>query len=567
MKRVAVRCILPLALALAGCASVPASSLAAYETLSERAAEGEMIDPAELRQAFIAAPDFDHRLRQLTLLERQALGGMQDEPLRLGAVGSAILDQYYASLAGHQALAKFYGHLEATEQSALHESWVAAIRAAIEASAEATDAIYRVLSSNEARAFLASRGQQGIGTRYDVSQDERLQLLVATPRPGEPVENVRFDLHDQYLGLAAAIRRDQETVFPIDRQETCETMRACEAFDVWTLVRVLAYGDDSAAQVRAGMEMLGAGRLDDALRWLHQAAQADNAVAQLALAEALVLKAGQSSSNARTWWDRAERRFQLAINAGLDAAMVRLGAYYQFGLYGQSKMADGEALLVRAAELNNVDALLRLAWMYALGERVDEDKERSERYFRRAAQRDEDAKVQYAQFLTLPDFGLELNEQALGWLREVAKNDNPQAMLLLGNLYARGTHVDKRVRRARGWLKRAAKAAPDNANLVNEVAWTLTVSHVRRLRDERYALKIMDRVMADENNAARLNPAYLDTWAAAYAANGDFERAIAVQQMAIEQARSNDDPNGDLPILREHLDAFRAGQSISENVP
>ena len=36
---------------------------------------------------------------------------MEDEPLRLGAVGSAILDLYYASLAGHQALAKFYGHL------------------------------------------------------------------------------------------------------------------------------------------------------------------------------------------------------------------------------------------------------------------------------------------------------------------------------------------------------------------------------------------------------------------------------------------------------------------------
>ena len=127
--------------------------------------------------------------------------------------------------------------------------------------------------------------------------------------------------------------------------------------------------------------------------------------------------------------------------------------------------------------------------------------------------------------------------------------------------------MDKRVRRARGWLKRAAKAAPDDASVVNEVAWTLTVSQIRRLRDERYALKIMDRVMADENNAARLNPAYLDTWAAAYAANGDFERAIAVQQMAIEQARSSDESNDDLPVLRQHLDAFRAGELISEDVP
>ena len=554
-------------MALAGCANLPESPPASYETLAERAASGEMIDPGALKRAFLAAPDFDDRLRQLGMLEQQALAWMEDEPLRLGAVGSAILDLYYASLAGHQALAKFYGHLEATEQMALHESWVAAIGATIAASAAAPDEIYRVLSSNEAKAFLASRGKRAAGMRYDVSQGHQLQLLVAVPRTDEPVEHVRFDLQDQYLSLAAAIRQDRETVFPIDRPTTCETLRACEKFDVWTFVRVLAVGDDSAAQVRAGLEMLSVGRFDDALRWLHQAAQADNAMAQLALAELLVLKARQPSSNTREWWERAERHFQLAVNAGLDTAMLRLGYYYQAGLYGESKVAEGEALLVRAAALNNVEALVRLGWMHALGEQVEEDKELSERYFLRAAQRDEGAKVQYAQFLTVPDFGLELNRQALRWLRQVAKNDNPEAMLLLGNLYARGTHVKKRVRRARSWLKKAAAAAPNNANLVNEVAWTLTVSHLPRLRDERYALKIMDRVMADENNAARLNPAYLDTWAAAYAANGDFERAIAVQQKAIEQARSNEDPNGDLPILREHLDSFRAGELIGEQVP
>ena len=541
---------------------------ASYETLAEQAAAGAAVDPAAIKEALLLDPDFDERLRRLTMLESQALASMEDEPLRLGAVGSAVLEQYYGSLAGHQALAKFYAYVEATEQRALHESWAAAIRAGIEASGEAPEGIYRVLSSNEAHAFLLGRGQRVAGSRYDVSDDDRLQLLMTAQRSGAPVEDVRFDLHDQYLALARAIQRDRESVFPLDREETCTTMRACESFDVWTYVRVLAYGDDSAAQVRAGLEMLGVGRVDDALRWLHRAARGDNAVAHMALADIFVLRASANSAgNAQEWWDRAERRFLLAVSAGLDTAMLRLGYYYNVGLFGESKVAEGEGLLQRAAELNNIDALLQLGWMYALGERVEEDRERSESYFRRAAQRDEDAKVQYARFLTVPDFGLDLNEQAFAWLREVAENDNPQAMLLLGNLYARGTHVDKRVRRARGWLKRAAKAAPDDANLVNEVAWTLTVSQIRRLRDERYALKIMEHVMTDENNAARLNPAYLDTWAAAYAANGDFERAIAVQQMAIEQARSSDDSNDDLPILREHLDAFRAGELITEDVP
>ena len=172
--------------------------------------------------------------------------------------------------------------------------------------------------------------------------------------------------------------------------------------------------------------------------------------------------------------------------------------------------------------------------------------------------------MEYARFLTQPDSERDLNDQAWQWLRETAKNDNPQAMLLVGNLYARGTHVHQRLRRAKTWLKRAAEAAPDNANLVNEVAWTLTVAHLRRLRDARYALRIMDRVMADEDNPARRTPAYLDTWAAAHAANGDFERAIAVQEEAIQQATRNQDPSNQLPILRKHLDAFRAGEQINE---
>ncbi|MXY58758.1 MAG: hypothetical protein F4Y41_20650 [Gammaproteobacteria bacterium] len=99
---------------------------------------------------------------------------------------------------------------------------------------------------------------------------------------------------------------------------------------------------------------------------------------------------------------------------------------------------------------------------------------------------------------------------------------------------------------------------------MNEVAWRLAVTHLPKLRNERYALEIMERIMA-ESAEARRNPAYLDTWAAAYAANGNFERAIAVQEQAVQEARASS--NNDLPILLEHLEAFRAGEKISEQVP
>ena len=93
-------------------------------------------------------------------------------------------------------------------------------------------------------------------------------------------------------------------------------------------------------------------------------------------------------------------------------------------------------------------------------------------------------------------------------------------MLLLGNLHARGVGVRKSPRRAVSWYKDAVKVSPEDPNIVNEVAWTLTVSNVAALKRTRYALGIMDVLMGN-NDEARNKPEYLDTWAAAHAANGD----------------------------------------------
>ncbi|MEE9254514.1 MAG: hypothetical protein V3U43_06240, partial [Pseudomonadales bacterium] len=80
----------------------------------------------------------------------------------------------------------------------------------------------------------------------------------------------------------------------------------------------------------------------------------------------------------------------------------------------------------------------------------------------------------------------------------------------------------------------------------------------------RYALEIMDRMM-DQDPRARENPAYIDTWAAAYAANGDFERAMELQQEALaeaEQAKADY-----VPTLRDHLESFQKQETIEEAVP
>ena len=131
----------------------------------------------------------------------------------------------------------------------------------------------------------------------------------------------------------------------------------------------------------------------------------------------------------------------------------------------------------------------------------------------------------------------EANGQIYQRLEDLAGNDEAEAMVILGNLYARGIASKASNRTALRWYKKAVKTAPANADIVNEVAWTLTVSDIPGLKRAKYAKSIMDFLM-DEDEDARIRPEYLDTWAATHAASGDFERAIALQQIDLERPGS-----------------------------
>ncbi|HBP14720.1 MAG TPA: hypothetical protein DD457_05910, partial [Gammaproteobacteria bacterium] len=194
------------------------------------------------------------------------------------------------------------------------------------------------------------------------------------------------------------------------------------------------------------------------------------------------------------------------------------------------------------------------------------DLEKTANYFVQAAELDNDyAKLQYARFLMHPDVDRPFERRAYDWLREVAREDNPDAMLVLGNLYARGVYVHRSFRRSLGWFRKAIASAPENASIVNEVAWTLAVTNLERLRQPSYALEIMTDIM-ESDLKARQTPAYLDTWAAAHAASGDFARAIDLQIEAVEQARRQEQ-NAVIDVLQEHLDAFKAGRPVIDPIP
>ncbi|MGA0840858.1 MAG: tetratricopeptide repeat protein, partial [Pseudomonadales bacterium] len=256
-------------------------------------------------------------------------------------------------------------------------------------------------------------------------------------------------------------------------------------------------------------------------------------------------------------------------------AMYGLGILYLNGHYGDDDITTGLPLLEQAAALDNDDALLYLGHLNYQGEQVDRNLDAARDYFARASALGNPlAQKTYARFLLdrataqPPDPRLDQWLKTLTEARGADADDSgadTEAMLLLGNLAARGLSGPINRRAAQRWYRAAVAAAPLDAAVVNEVAWTLTVSTDLELRRPEYAFKIMSTLM-ESNADARARPEYLDTWAATHAAIGKFDDALRVQQQAIDQA-VGEEFDSVRDILAEHLALFRRGETLSEAVP
>jgi len=549
-RRVARLALLALVAALAACQT---QTVAApdYPTLAREANAGTAVSISALREAFLKSADFADRIDKLVPLEEQAVEQMVDEPLRLGATGSAILDIYFGSLTGHQALARFYDNLGETESATAHRDWSARIRADIESSATGKrESPYRVLSASEAMAYLRERNLSPLGSMYHSTDNVAFMLIVSAR-----ADQGRLDTY--YFDLSGAYEATKRSLPEADRA----------TFSPGTLIGSLAHREDSAAQVSIGAYLIAQQRYADAQNWLRAASRTGNVIANVMLARLYQLQArtleGKEHDQAMEF---ALEQYLHAIALGSDEAMFALGGLYFEGAYGEDNVDSGIALLRQAADLGNTDAMLWLGHLHADGTRVDKSDDLAADYFVRAAEAgDGRARVSYARFLLDRHDKRAFDPRAKTWLEEEAKANDAEAMLLLGNLHAIGVGVSASNSKALDWYKTAVKTSPDDANIVNEVAWTLTVTNLDRLRQSKYALSIMDHVMTKDAEA-RKNPAYLDTWAAAYAANGNFSEAIRVQQEAITAAESQSDTEV-LDVLRQHLEAFQNGKAIIDSVP
>ncbi len=520
-------------------------------------------DAAASRQPFLGIGELGANYQRLRELESEALRLAEDEPLKLGAIGTAILDICQGSLTGHYALQRFYDYLDAPETAQTHAAWVSAIKAEMRADADGSDtAPYTALTPAEAQIFVISESLSPVGSIYQSNDSTAFSILVIGRPKAGPLRELHFDLEAFYQH--AAYRHGVNT---LSSQSNNQARHA--GFSTSALIGLLARRGDSSAQATVGALMIGRGQLDEAIGWLRSASRPGNVLANVMLARVYWEQSGQANNAAdkRAALDQVVENYLHGIALGSADAMYALGSLYLSGAFEERRKAEGLPLLEQAGALEHGDALLYLAHLHYAGEVVERDLAQAEEYFIHSASlNNATARLSYARYLMRAGAEAKVDARAIAWLQDlVEENDDPEAMLLLGNLHARGIAATQNIRKARRWYQNAVRTAPDNPDIVNEVAWTLTVSDLDRLRRERFANKIMTRMMeADEQ--ARSSPEFLDTWAATFAATGNFEEAVRLQQLAVKEA-TDAEREDVLDILHEHLDLFRAGQPVIETAP
>jgi len=517
----------------------------------------------EAQQAFTEATDFSGRLQRLMELEQQALALAADEPLKLGSLGSAILDIYAGSLTGHYAMRQFYDHVDSDEAKAVHDQALAELVESMQAGADGSRSKpYKALTLFDGHTLARLDNRSAVGAIYQSNATMAFGYQLVTRPENGPLQREFFDISALLNGLDNGDTNSADT--PPDHSQSAGD-------NPWVLIRLLAAQMDSAAQTAIGRYLASVQKFDDAANWLQVAARSENVVANILLARIYWSQAEDSEDPhiKQELRERSLENYLHAIALGSADAMYTLANLYINDVYGEENRAAALPLLRRAADLQHPESLLYLGHLYSIGREVDQDLVKADAYFAEAAAlNDAQAILSYGRFLTSASDEQQTFSAAAdlhGWLEKLADDDNAEAMVLLGNLHARGLGQKASNRRAVSWYKKAVKADPQNGDIVNEVAWTLAVSDIQGLQRSGYAKKIMDNLMTNNAEAAQ-RPEYIDTWAAAHAANGNFDEAIRLQNVAIETA-TNQQRDDVIGILKTHLEKFEAGATNIEKAP
>ena len=273
----------------------------------------------------------------------------------------------------------------------------------------------------------------------------------------------------------------------------------------------------------SGLEGFTSVDLEEAFAWYEKAARQGHVQA----CQIIGLMYQQGNGVARNT-EKAKQWYQYAADRGLRESQYALGVLYAEGAGVPRDEALGMFWLRRSDAQKFPPAPLVMGVMYAEGRGVKQD-----------------------------------DAQAFSWFARSAELGNPEGMLRVAGMYRMGVGVDADMAISIRWLEEAYKA-DTRASLIaaNDLSWLLSTTTDAQYRDTKRALDIAEGMV----KKGATSPSNLDTLAAAYAANGEFEKAIKAQEAAITAqdkaiAKITDAEQVELKkVLEQRLNDYKQGK-------
>ena len=158
----------------------------------------------------------------------------------------------------------------------------------------------------------------------------------------------------------------------------------------------------------------------------------------------------------------------------------------------------------------------------------------------------------------------ELAQQALRRMQTYAESGDDVAQFWMGNVFLFGYAQQKRSpNEASHWYQLATEQ--NNLRAMNNLAWIKANARDSELFDPEGALRLALKVVETYPESH----GYLDTLAAAFAANGQFDDAVRVQNEALKIARTKQckQCSGDIvEYYQSHLDFYLKKKPLEEDL-
>ncbi|QYK04633.1 tetratricopeptide repeat protein [Shewanella zhangzhouensis] len=242
--------------------------------------------------------------------------------------------------------------------------------------------------------------------------------------------------------------------------------------------------------------------------------------------------------------------------------LLNMGSAQAFSLpRPDSDQAAGKLLHIEMrAVQDDADAQFLLGLMYVSGRYVDKSPELGLEWIGRAASQGH-AKAQQ----TLADLRFEGQlvdrnlAEAEHWYLQMSLRGERWANFRLGFIYAAGGDG---VERNCGRAVEQFQLVGDEVSLGN-VAWILATCPEARYRDGNKAVSLALKLLENDAN----DPTNLDNLAAAYAEQGDFNRAVAVQEKAISALELKKQADIKAEEFHQRLQHYQQGKPYREVIP